>query len=441
MKLNPRKIAVDTVYAVLKNAHPLSDELTKCRMELGLSSLDMRFVSELASGVIRNLEYLDYHISAFSDIKINKIAPYVLCVLRIGAYQILCMDRIPVSAAVNESVKLIRASSNRRLSGFVNAVLRKIADDSSKPEFPTEEIKRLSTLYSVPEWIVRIWKERLGNDAEKLAVQMNTKPNTVLRVNTLKTTRAELLNILNNAGWECSEYKSPVFPEIDYLITAHRVSDIESLDAYKEGMFYIQDYAGAYVTEVLNPLPGDVVFDMCASPGGKTTHIAQKMQDTGRIFAFDVSKHKVDRINENAARLGISCISAQVMDSSVCYDQYRNTADCVLVDAPCSGLGIIRKKPDIKYLRNPDDSKNLAKISLDILNASASYLKSGGKIVFSTCTTVYEENEGVLFEFLSKNPDFKLQKIICTKENEGYITLYPHTDGCDGFFISLMIKD
>jgi len=332
MKLNPRKTAIDAVYAVIKEEQPLSDILTRCRKDPGLTSLDIRFVSEIAGGVIRNLEYLDYHISAFSNVKINKIAPYVLCILRVGAYQILFMDRIPASAAVNESVKLIRSSSNRRLTGFVNAVLRKIVSCSSQLEFPENDIKRISTLYSVPEWIVKLWKERLGDGANELAVEMNKKPDTVLRVNTLKTTRTELVRILNSAGWECSEYYSPVFPKTDYLITAHKISDIENLDAYKEGMFYIQDYAGAYVAEVLNPAEGDTVFDMCASPGGKTTHMAEKMNNKGRIYAFDVSEHKINRIKDNAERLGISCITALCGDSTVYNEKYNYSADVWLVD-------------------------------------------------------------------------------------------------------------
>ena len=197
----------------------------------------------------------------------------------------------------------------------------------------------------------------------------------------------------------------------------------------------------ARLGERLNPLPGSIVFDMCASPGGKTTHLAEKMNNSGRIFAFDVSDAKISTINENAKRLGIDIINASVSDSTEIKEQYFETADYLLVDAPCSGLGIIRKKPDIKYLRQPQDIGQLSEISFKILDSSANYLKSGGSMVFSTCTTVYEENEAVLFEFLKKHPDFKLKKINCTKKNDGYMTLYPHVDGCDGFFISLMTKE
>lgn len=442
MGLNPRKLSVEIIYNITKKSHSLSDEFGKIRRNTdGLSELDLRFITEIAGGVIRNLEFLDYAVSKASDIKLNKISPYVLCVLRAGAYQILFMDKVPQSAAVNECVKIIKKSSNYRLSGFVNAVLRKIIQNGTDLQLPEDSAEYLSTKYSCPKWIVQSWQSRLGADTEKMLQCMNTKPNTILRVNTLKTTAKELVVLLNSEGWQCSQYSSPLFPEIDYLVSAVKVGSIENSKAYREGLFYIQDPAASYVGEILNPLPDSVVFDMCASPGGKTTHLAEKMLNRGRVYAFDVSDSKIDKIKENAERLCLDSIIACVNDSTVHNSKYNQKADYLLVDAPCSGLGIIRKKPDIKYARKEADSTELAKISLGILNASAPYLKPGGTMVFSTCTTIYTENEGVLFEFLKRNPEFHLQKINCTKENEGYMTLYPHTDDCDGFFISLMTKE
>ncbi len=441
MNPNPRKIAVQILYDVLKSKTNLSQSLVQCRREYELSNLDMRFISELTGGTTRNLEYIDYAISLASNIKISKISPYVMCVLRIGAYQILFLDKVPPSAAINESVKIIKSSSNHRLSGFVNAVLRKILQTGRDFELPKDKTENLSIMYSCPKWIIKNWESRLGQDVYELAKAMNSKPDTIIRANTLKISASELCRKLNDEGWVCSEYISPVFPNADYLIKAEKIEDIASSQAYKDGLFYIQDSAGSYVSEVLNPKPGSVVFDMCASPGGKTTHIAEKMQNKGKIFAFDVSENKVKTINENAQRLGIDIIHAEVSDSSEHNDKFIGKADYVLVDSPCSGLGIIRKKPDIKYIRKEEDSRELARISLSILNSSAPYLKSGGTMVFSTCTTVYEENEGVLFEFLKANKDFKLEKIPCTKDNSGYVTLYPHLDDCDGFFISLLKKE
>ncbi len=441
MSLNPRKISVQIIYDILKKDSTLSRTLAIVRREKDFDTTDKRFISELVTGTVRHMEYLDYAISCASDIKTHKIAPYVMCVLRTGAYQLLFMDKIPESAAVNESVKIIKKSSNHRLSGFVNAVLRKIASNGRNINLPEDEFKSNCIKYSCPEWIAKLWKDSLGDDYADLLAAMNEKPDTILRVNTLKTTADKLVDMLTKEGWECRKYASPLFPEIDYLVSVSKITDLQASSAYKNGLFYVQDSAGAYVAEILNPKPGSVVFDMCASPGGKTTHLAEKIKNKGQVFAFDVSESKISTINENAKRLGIDVIKASVSDSTKVYKEYFGKADYLLVDAPCSGLGIIRKKPDIKYLRKPQDVGQLSDISLSILNSCADYLKSGGDMVFSTCTTSYEENEAVLFEFLENHPGFHLKKINCTKENKGYMTLYPHCDDCDGFFISLLTKE
>ena len=441
MSLNPRKISVQAIYNILKNKSTLSHELSILRGESDLNHTDKRFVSELVTGVVRNLEYIDYVISLASDVKVTKIAPYVMCVLRIGTYQILFLDKIPQSAAVDESVKIIKKSSNHRLSGFVNAVLRKVASNGKNFSLPTDTFTANCVKYSCPQWIADMWRKQIGDEYEELLSAMNGKPDTILRVNTLKTNADYVVESLKSEGWECQKYASPLFPEADYLISVSKITDLQASTAYKEGLFYVQDSAGAYVAEILNPTPDSVVFDMCASPGGKTTHLAEKIKNHGKILAFDVSESKVKIINENAKRLGIDVIEASVSDSSIAHKEFFNKADYILVDAPCSGLGIIRKKPDIKYLRQPDDIWQLSDISRKILNASANYLKSGGSMVFSTCTTAYEENETVLFEFLKNHPDFHLKTIECSKPNEGYMTLYPHIDDCDGFFISLITKE
>ncbi len=441
MSLNPRKISVEILYNILKSKSNLSHELSQIRSNGEVDLTDKRFISELTTGCIRNLEYLDYAISCASNVKISKIAPYVMCVLRIGAYQILFLDKIPHSAAVNESVKIIKKSSNHRLSGFVNAVLRKVIANGRNLKMPEDDFDSSCIMYSCPTWIAQTWKDSLGDEYKSVLSAMNKKPDTILRVNTLKTDADKLISILRSEGWVCDKYQSKLFPEIDYLVSASKIIDLQASEAYKNGLFYVQDCAGSYVGEILNPASDSVVFDVCASPGGKTTHLGEKIKNQGTIYAFDVSQAKIDTINENAKRLGIDTINAIVSDSTKAQEKYFNKADYLLVDAPCSGLGIIRKKPDIKYLRTSEDSRQLAQISTDILDASSNYLKSGGTMVFSTCTTVYEENEAVLFEFLKNHPDFRLKKINCTKDNKGYMTLYPHIDDCDGFFISLMTRE
>jgi len=439
--MNPRKIAADIVYNVVKKNYTLNTGLEHMRDNADLTSLDIRFISELSSGVLRKLEYIDFLIGKSSDIKINKISPFVLSVLRTGAYQILFMDRIPNSAAVNESVKLIKKSSNNRLSGFVNAVLRSIDKNHNDIKLPEDKPSYLSVKYSMPLWIVKRWCESFGEEAESLISKMNEKSETIIRTNTLKITPKELKSLLISEGWVCDEYKSNLFPEVDYLIKASKIEDISKSSAYKNGYFYIQDAAASFAAHVLNPHGNSVVLDMCASPGGKTTHLAQLMNNTGKIYAFDVYDAKIQRINENAKRLGSKNITAIKADSSNFNPEFYEKADYILADVPCSGLGIIRRKPDIKYVRKEEDIKELSNLALKILNNSAKYLKKGGKMLFSTCTIEKEENEDTLFEFLKQNPDFHLKKINCEKENDGYLTLLPHRDNCDGFFISLLKKE
>ena len=439
--MNPRKAAADIVYNVTKKNYTLNSGVERCRDDESLSALDVRFVSELTSGTVRRLEYIDYLIKNSSDIKINKISPYVLSVLRTGAYQIVFMDRIPNSAAVNESVKLIKKSANSRLSGYVNAVLRNIEKNWHNVKLPDDETEALSVKYSFPKWIVKRWCTRFGDEAEPLLAAMNQKPKTIIRTNTLRITPQKLLDMLVDDGWDCKKYESGLFPELDCLISASKIDELVKSEAYQKGYFYVQDAAAAYASHVLNPQKDSVVIDMCASPGGKTTHLAQIMNNTGKIFAFDIYDGKIDKINENAARLGITNITALKRDSAVFNSEFKDKADCILADVPCSGLGIIRRKPDIKYLRDEGDIAELSSLGLKILNNAARYLKSGGKMLFSTCTTEYEENENTLFEFLKENPEFHLKKILCSRDNQGYLTLLPHRDNCDGFFISLLEKE
>ncbi len=440
MSENPRKIAADIVYNVSKGCN-LSEEIEKLRLKNDLSKLDIRFVTEIVNGTVRKLEFIDCAISNASDIKLNKISPFVLAVMRCGTYQILFMDKVPDSAAVNESIKLIRKARNPRLCGFANAVLRKVSKNGFNIKLPSDIDEKLSVKYSCPLWITKIFTESLGDEAEQLLGALNKKPPTVIRTNTLKTTSEELVGTLSSKGWECKSYLSELFPELDTLIEASKVDGLTEVQEFKDGLFYVQDAAAAFAAYVLSPEKGSTVIDMCAAPGGKTTYLAEIMKNTGRIYAFDIYDKKIDKINENAKRLGLTNIIAQKKDAAEYDDGFKETADRVLVDSPCSGLGIIRKKPDIKYLRRQSDINELAALSLKILLNAAEYLKKGGIMVFSTCTLTNEENIGVLFEFLKQRSDFKLKKIPCRRENSGYMTLYPHRDNCDGFFISLLEKE
>ncbi len=436
--MNERKTAAKILYDIEYNGAYTNIAITNAFREGEFSPVEKGFVSELVHGVTEKRITVDYIISQFSSLKINKIAPKVLTALRIGVYQIYFMDKVPPSAAVNESVKLAKAGGGLRCGGFVNGVLRSILRNKDEISYPKEKNRYLSVCYSYPLEIVEMLLGEFGFDfTENMLKAFNSHHAVTLRCNTVKTTPSDLQKSLADDGVDTSIYQNTAFPCINYALQTDRIKSIDKLTSYEKGEFYIQDVAAMLVAEVLNPKSGDTVIDMCAAPGGKTTHIAEKMQNRGVVHAFDIYDHKIKLINDNAKRLGLDICRASVWDASVLNEGYIEKADCVLVDAPCSGFGIMGRKPDIKYQRNVSDCAELAKLSGKILNNAAKYVKSGGTLVFSTCTIGKTENENVVEGFLSDNGEsFYLEPIEqIKKENVGYVTLYPHIDFTDGFFI------
>lgn len=441
MGKNARRISADILYNVYKNGAYLNEELKALRKSGDFCNNDIRFVNELVMGVLKNKLRIDYIISKNINIRLKKVSTYILAILECGVYQIMFMDKVPHSAAVNEAVKLTKTKKLQRSSGFVNAVMRSILKNKDSIEYPKDKTEYLSIYYSFPKWLVEKWVNDFGFErASSIIHGLSGKADLYFRVNTLKTDANSLKESLKNSGCEVSVYKNPDFPSLDCMLLCKGVSDIENLDEYKNGLFYVQDFAACLTVEILDVKEGMTVADMCAAPGGKTTHIAEKMNNKGKIYAFDMYEHKINKINENAKRLGIDIIDAKVCDSSVNIKELNGVCDRVLVDAPCSGLGIIRRKPDIKYSRTSDDSIELSKISYAILDNAKNYLKSGGIMVFSTCTIEQIENDDVVNEFLKNNNNFKKQVIRCNKDNDGSITLYPDTDNCDGFYMCKLLK-
>ena len=441
--MNERKIAANTLYEIRNKSAYINIALSKTfEKHTDLKANEKGLVTELVHGVTERAITLDYIVSEFSSVKLNKIAPKVLICLELGIYQLLYMDKIPESAAVNESVKLAKMFGGQRSGGFVNAVLRSVIRNKENIAYPKEKNAYLSVYYSYPLEIVDLFLEEFGYDFTKdLLESFYNKKSITLRCNMLKTTPEKLKNSLLNENIESVIYKSDIFPELNCALTVDKINDIEKLESYINGEFYIQDIAAMMVTEVLAPKEGNVVLDMCASPGGKTTHIAEKMNNSGKVFAFDVYEHKIKLIEENAKRLGINICSAKMFDSMTFSEEYVETADCVLVDAPCSGFGILGKKPDIKYHKNVEDVDALAEISIKILDNASKYVKHGGTLVFSTCTILKKENECVVDNFLKNHEDFYLEPIKqINKENEGFVTLYPNVDNTDGFFICKLKK-
>lgn len=437
--MNERKIAVEILYEIFQNDAYVNIALSKTfKKYANLSSDKKGLITEIIFGVTERKLTLDYIISQFSSVKINKISLNILNVLRSGIYQLLFLDKIPVSASVNESVKLAKAFGGQRSAGFVNAILRNIDRNRQNISYPQDKSTFLSVYYSYPIDLINLFVSKFGyNFTEELLKAYSQRKPLTIRCNTLKTTPEKLIEELISNGIDAVSYVNKQFESLDYALQVKKIKNIEKLKSFTDGKFYVQDVAAMLVTEVLAPKAGDIVIDVCAAPGGKTTHIAEKMQNKGQIIAFDIYEHKIKLINENLQRLGITICDTLRADAAILNPEYIQTADCVLVDAPCSGLGIIGKKPDIKYQRVISDIEALSDISYSILVNASKYVKSGGTLVFSTCTIIDTENEMVVNRFLKENGnEFYLEQIKDINiKNQGYITLYPHINNIDGFFI------
>lgn len=401
-----------------------------------LSGQDRAFATRLVYGCTSMKITLDYIIGLYSSVKIKKLSKSVLEILRIGIYQIMYMDKVPPSAAVNESVKLIKKYENRS-RGFVNAILRKVADNRENIKFPDDEKENLMVKFSFPMPLCeKIIKEFGLEEGKSLIEALSKEPETFIRVNSLKITRDELIEKLTHKGINIRI--------VDATENAAIISgtDIGSLDEFKKGYFTVQDIAAQLACKVLAPKKNEKVIDMCAAPGGKTTYLAELMENTGSISAFDIHPHKVSLIEDGAERLGIDIINACAADMYVFKKTLVETADKILVDVPCSGAGIIRRKPDIKW--NMEEDGTLCDIQKKLLKNAIAYLKPGGELVYSTCTVFGEENEDIIKDALKENDNMEAVDIsdYFKKETakDGYVTLLPHHDGTDGFFICKLRK-
>ena len=383
------------------------------------------FVCALVYGVIERKITLDYYLSKLLTQPIKKLNPQVLTILRMGVYQIKYMDKVPVSASVNESVKLSKKVKCGFASGLINSVLRKIA--STEIELPQTENKiyDLSIAYSCPESLVAHFVNDYGyiKAEDILKASVGAVP-VFLRINTLKTTSAELIDILAKEG---------ITTKITGNGATLEVVDggaVFKTDAYKKGYFHAQDIASQTCIENFAPQKNDVVFDMCAAPGGKSFTMAQLMGNQGKIYSFDLYDHKIKLINDGAKRLGINIINPQIGDASV-YNPDLPKADKILCDVPCAGLGVIRRKPEIKY-KDFGFVDKLCELQYNILENSALYLKEKGVIMYSTCSLSNKENEEVCKRFLEEHKDFK---------NGGMVTLFPNANHSDGFFYATLVRE
>lgn len=406
----------------------------------GLSGPDAALCSRIVYGVMQNRMLLDFYIGAYCTQKPDHLQPPLLEILRIGAYQIIYLDKIPDSAAVNTSVELAKLAKRGQASGLVNAVLRKLSQNKKAlPPVPErDDVQRLSIEYSHPKWFVKRLVSLLGREeAERfLACDNQIAPITV-QVNPLKTTLEALTEELQQAGISVQPHSW-----VPDCLELSGTGDLAALPSFREGKFLVQDPAARLVSLIAGIRPGQKVLDVCAAPGGKSLSAAFAMAGNGSIVACDLHENKLKRIQESADRLGVNIITTQAADGRVFRPEWEASFDTVLVDAPCSGLGIIRKKPDTRY-KKADDLFTLPVVQAAILDNAARYVRPGGTLVYSTCTILPEENEQVTEAFLAEHADFGLEPFelpLPVGKSDGSLTLWPQRHDTDGFYICRMTR-
>lgn len=425
--VNAREMVLKGLYRIETEGAYTNQVLKELLSGDDISFVDRGFVTELLTGVVRTGLRLDYVIERFSKIKLKKLSPWVHQILRMGIYQILFLERVPDSAACNESVKLANRYANGGARGFVNGLLRTVVREKENIPLPKELPNRLSVEYSCPLWLTEKLLQQYGEDVtQKILSASLAKQPVSLRVNRLATTAEELQKELSDEGI-CTSLDA----ENSNRLFVEGAIDVNRSKSYKKGLYSVQNSSSMTAVEVLDPQCGDLVLDLCAAPGGKTAYIAERMGNKGSVSAFDLHPHKMELIQKTSERLGITIVSTAVQDATELMDEWVGKADRVLADVPCSGIGVIHKKPDIKWHRTIEDVKELCEIQKKILRNAASYLKEGGVLVYSTCTILKEENQEQVQAFLKENPEFEM-----VEERN----LFTHETGGSGFYIAKLIR-
>jgi len=414
--------------------------LSKSLDKKKISTRDAAFITEITYGVVRNRNKLDWALSQFSTKPLSETPVLIRNILRMGVYQLLFLDKVPDYAVGNESVQLAKKYGNPGIAKFVNGVLRNIIRKGENIHWPDKEKETalyISTIYSHPLQIVERWLKRYGfADTVKICQANNKIPTLVIRTNTLKLFRPELKGILEKEN----------------------ISVREGLFTEEALLFQIQDEASILVSHLLDPSPGEFIIDICSAPGGKTTHLAQLMANKGDILAMDSNKSRLLMVKDNCRRLGVDIVKTQQNNGTILDNNYLKAADKVLLDVPCTGVGVIRRKPDLRW--QTYDSKRfeqLSELQGKILDTASNYLKIGGRLVYSTCSTEPEENEEAVCRFLEKHPDFELEdlsKFIKERKlpvyesgqhnQNKFIQILPGLSNADleldGFFMAKMIR-
>lgn len=419
--MNERQIAFTILYRIEKDASYANLLLDKAIKESS-STVSSAFLTALVYGVIERKITLDYILSQYLTRPIKRLSPEVLTILRMGVYQIKFMDKVPVSAAVNECVKLSKRNHSAYASGLINSVLRRISNSNIIYPDSNDLIYSLSVQYSCPEELVTHFINDYGLECtEGILASSFLIPPTTVHINTTQITKEKFKKEMLTEGIEVED------TVLDDSVMLSKASNLEKLVSYQKGLFHLQDLASTLCVHALDAKPGQLVLDLCAAPGGKTFTAAELMQNKGNIYAFDLYEHRVKRITESANRLQLTCIHAGVADALKLQERFAQKADRVICDVPCSGFGTIRRKPEIRYKELSSIDK-LPILQYNILEIAAKYLNKQGILVYSTCTLNKAENEDVCNRFLHEHPDFQLVGDMQT--------LFPHKDKTDGFFFA-----
>ena len=398
-----------------------------------LDPRDKAFIKRLFEGTTERRIELDYHINNLASVPVRKMKPLIRCIMRMSAYQILYMDNVPDSAAINEAVKLAKKRKFANLSGFVNGVLRNLSREKENLKWPDakkDAVTYLNVRYSIPEWIVEKWLGLYGFDeTEKLlASLLEIHPVSLrFRSNMTDSEREELVKKIEALGVDLKQDD-----RLKYVYRAQHLENIRELPGYDDGAFVVQDVSSCLAVEAAGIKENDLVIDACASPGGKSLLASEKTGKGGRVISRDISEAKLVRIDENAERMQADNIASQVWDASVFDTSLEEKADVLILDVPCSGLGILGKKRDIKYNATTEGLKDLADIQKSIVKASWKYVKKGGTLLYSTCTINPDENEKNV-EWICREFPFSIEK--------GPVQLLPHKDDCDGFFYTVLKRN
>ncbi|HHY38646.1 MAG TPA: 16S rRNA (cytosine(967)-C(5))-methyltransferase RsmB [Clostridia bacterium] len=410
----------------------------------GVRPVEIALATEIYYGVIRRLNTIDWILSGIVDRPLESLTPWIRNILRCGVYQLVYLSKIPARAAVYEAVKLAKKFGHPGTAALTNAVLRRVPRTPDYPDPKDDETGFLVLSESHPRWMVKRWLARWGYDFTLSLLRANNVPApTFVRVNRLRTDPERLCCLLRAEGFEVAEGKY-LDESLEIKGVTARLSQSAS---FRRGLFFIQDEASMLPARLLDPKPGETVVDACSAPGGKSTHIAELMGDKGRVIAVDVNPRRLELVKDNSKRLGLTSIETLCVDSSALGRMVAAKADRILVDAPCSGLGTIRRNPDLKWRRKPDDIEALSRLQGEILRSVAPAVKPGGVLVYSTCTTEEEENEAQVRKFLNEHPEFDLDdpagflpQDLTLGENKGFIVTYPHIHGIDGFFMARMTR-